>query len=158
MKKIGIFLMASALALFASPLLASDKTADSVQACWLPAFEAMDADAVAQCYAPDAVLWLPGSPVMQGRDAIREGYVGFFSAFTIKSMTLVEMGKNHHGDDATGWGSFTLVMVSKADGKEVTEVGRYTDVSRKIDGKWMYLMDHASDDPPPAPVSAPAAG
>lgn len=154
MQKIRMFVLAGVLALCASPLLASDKAGGSVQDCWLPAFKAMDADAVAQCYAPDAVLWLPGTPMMQGRDAIREGYVGFFSAFTIKSMTLVEMGESRHGDESTAWGSFTLVMAAKSDGKEVTQVGRYTDLSRKIDGKWMYIMDHASDDPPPAPPAA----
>ena len=37
------------------------------------------------------------------------------------------------------------------DGKEVTEVGRYTDVARRIDGQWRYVVDHASNDPPPAP-------
>ena len=157
MQKSKLFVLAGVLALMSSPLLAHDDTSDSAQGCWAPAFVEMDADAVAQCYAPDAVLWLPGMPVMQGRDAIREGHVGFFSAFTIKGMKLVPMGKSRNGDETTSWGTFTLTMVSKADGKEVTEVGRYTDVSRKIDGKWMYVMDHASDDPPPAPASAPPA-
>lgn len=157
MQGIKQFVIAGVFALLASPALAADTTPASVQDCWLPAFKAMDADAVAQCYAPDAVLWLPGMPIMQGRDAIREGYVGFFSGFTIKSMELVEIGKSRHGDEVTAWGSFTLVMVSRADGKEVTEVGRYTELSRKIDGKWMYIVDHASDDPPaPAPAPSPA--
>lgn len=156
MQKSKTLLMACVLALSASPVLAADKAADSVQACWQPAFEAMDANAVAQCYAPDAVLWLPGNPVMKGRDAIRDGYVGFFSAFTIKSMTLVEMGNSDRGGDRSSWGNFTLVTASKSDGKEVTQVGRYTDVSRKIGGKWMYLVDHASDDPPPAPGPSPS--
>jgi ketosteroid isomerase-like protein len=39
------------------------------------------------------------------------------------------------------------VLVSKKDGKETTEAGRYTDVSRRIGGRWQYLVDHASDDP-----------
>lgn len=38
-------------------------------------------------------------------------------------------------------------MVSKSDGKSVTGHGRFTDVTRKIDGHWMYAVDHASDDP-----------
>jgi uncharacterized protein (TIGR02246 family) len=102
---------------------------------------------VAQCYAPDAVLWLPGAPMMKGRDAIRAGYVDFFAGSTIKSATLVELGKTSHGDDAASWGTFTIVIVSKTDGRETTESGRYTDVSRRINGRWQYLVDHASDDP-----------
>lgn len=152
MRKTKLFAMAGALALLASPLLTA-KTDDSAHACWQPAFEAGDADAVALCYAPDAVFWLPGAPMMKGRDAIREGYAGFFKGNTIKSMKLVEMGKTAHGDEASSWGSFELVTVAKADGKESTEVGRYTDVTRKIDGHWLYIVDHASDDPPAAVAS-----
>lgn len=152
MRKSKLFAMAAVLALLSSPVLAADAPATS-QACWQPAFEAGDADAVAQCYAPDAVFWLPGAPMMQGRDAIREGYAGFFKDVTIKSATLVEMGRTTHGDDTSSWGTFTVVTVSKQDGSETTEVGRYTDVSRKIDGRWMYLVDHASDDPAEAPAN-----
>ena len=150
-----LFATAGVLALLTSPMLAA-KATDSAQACWQPAFEAGDADAVSKCYAPDAVFWLPGAPMMKGRDAIREGYAGFFAGFTIKSVSLVEMGHSARGDEAASWGSFTIVMASKADGKEVSEVGRYTDVSRKIDGHWLYLVDHASDDPAPPPAPTPA--
>ena len=145
-------LLASAilLGLLASPAFA-DHHEGSVQDCWKPAFAAGDADAVSACYADDAVLWLPGAPMMQGREAIRDGYADFFSHFTIKSMELTEAGHSRIGDEAASWGSFRLVMVSREDGKEVAEVGRYTDVSRKVDGKWLYVVDHASDDPPATP-------
>ncbi len=155
MRKSNLFAMASALVLLASPLAAT-ASSESAQACWKPAFVAGDAEAVSKCYAPDAVFWLPGAPMMKGRDAIREGYAGFFAEATIKSMELVQLGKVTHGDEASSWGTFTLVTVSKKDGKESTEVGRYTDVTRKIDGHWMYLVDHASDDPAPAAEPAPA--
>ena len=137
--------MSGLLAVSAFPLMAAPP--ESSQACWQPAFEAGDADAVAQCYAPDAVLWLPGAPMMQGRDAIRAGYADFFAAATIQRATLIELGKVAHGNEASSWGTFTVVAVSKTDGKETTEVGRYTDVSRRINGRWQYLVDHASDDP-----------
>ena len=143
--------MAGVLALLALPLMAS-KAPESAYACWQPAFVAGDADAVAKCYAPDAVFWLPGAPTMHGRDAIRAGYAGYFAHTTIKSAKLVEMGRIAHGDESSAWGTFTVVSVSKQDGKESIEHGRYTDVSRKIDGHWMYLVDHASDDPTAAPA------
>jgi uncharacterized protein (TIGR02246 family) len=144
-RKTNLFLITCVLGLSAPALMAAPPV--STQACWQPAFEAGDADAVAQCYATDAVLWLPGAPVMRGRDAIRAGYVDFFAAATIKSVKLTELDRISHGDDAASWGTFTVVSVSKADGKETTESGRYTDVSRRIDGRWQYLVDHASDDP-----------
>lgn len=151
MYKTKLFAMAGVLALLVSPL-ATAKPPQSAQACWQPAFEAGNADAVAKCYAPDAVLWLPGAPMMKGHEAIRAGYAGFFKDYKIKSMTLAPMGKTTMGNDAASWGTFTLVTVSKKDGKETTEMGRYTDVTRRIGGQWLYIVDHASDDPasPPA--------
>lgn len=148
MRKTMMFAMAGLLAVLALPVLAAES--DSAQACWQPAFEAGDAEAVAECYAPDAVLWLPGSPMMQGRDAIREGYSDFFAQFSMKNVVLTEMGHVSDDNEAASWGSYSMTMVSKADGSETASVGRYTDVSRRVDGQWLYVVDHASDDPAPA--------
>lgn len=153
MRITNMIVLAGVLAAVVSPSRASDD-ADSAQACWKPAFEAADAEAVAKCYADDAVLWLPGTPMMKGRDAIREGYVGFFSAYTVKDVSLVPLGHSRHGDEVASWGSFSMVMVAREGGKETPSMGRYTDVSRKIDGRWVYVVDHASEDPAPAPASA----
>jgi uncharacterized protein (TIGR02246 family) len=148
MRTTNLLVAACVLAVSVSPLLA--RSPDSAQACWQPGFEKGDADAVARCYATDAVAWLPGSPMMKGREAIRAGYADFFAQSTIKAVTLNELGKVSHGNEASSWGTFSLVLVSRKDGKESTEVGRYTDVSRRIDGHWQYVVDHASDDPPPS--------
>jgi len=145
MRKTNLFVVACALAVAGAPLMA--KEAGSTQACWTPAFEKGDADAVAKCYAPDAVLWLPGAPPMKGRDAIRAGYADFFAASTIKTVKLNELGRIAHGNETASWGTFSLVLVSRKDGTESTEAGRYTDVSRRIGGRWQYVVDHASDDP-----------
>ncbi|WEN14243.1 nuclear transport factor 2 family protein [Rhodanobacter sp. AS-Z3] len=150
MRKIRRFAVISVLALMSLPSMAASAPA-SATACWQPAFLAGDADAVAKCYAADAVFWLPGVPTMRGRAAIREGYAGFFADIKVKSAKLVEMGRFAHGDEVSTWGTFTVVSMSKKDGKEMTEHGRYTDVSRRIDGRWVYLVDHASDDPPATP-------
>lgn len=145
MRVLKLMTMAGALALASSSALAAEESASD---CWLKAFQATDANAVAECYAPDAVMWIPGGPMLQGRDAIREGYAGFLSTVTIKSAELTPIASRKVGDDTVNWGTFKIVMVNKADGKEVTEVGRFTDVTRKIDGRWLYVVDHASDDPP----------
>ena len=123
--------------------------------CWHAAFVASDADAVAHCYAPDAIMWFPGGPMAKGGEAIRDGYAGFFANSTIKSATLTQLGSTVHGDDAVTWGTYVIVMVAKDSGKETTEVGRYTDVQKKIGGHWKYVVDHASDDPAPTAPNAP---
>ena len=49
-------------------------------------------------------------------------------------------------------GAAGLLAVLEADGMaELVQRGRYTDVQKKIDGRWLYTVDHPSDDPPPSP-------
>jgi len=150
MRTMGWLVGAACLALLAPPAFAAP-AGGSVQDCWEPAFRAGDADAVSQCYAEDAVLWLPGSPVMRGREAIRAGYADWFGHVTVSDVQLDEEGHAGTDDGLTSWGRFRVVTVSRDDGRETVEVGRYTDVSRRIDGEWQYVVDHASDDPPDAP-------
>lgn len=141
---------AASLLAFALPALAAEPSAGSAQECWLKAFKAADADAVTKCYAPDAVLWIPGGPMAKGSQEIHDGYAGYFTDFTIKSVELTPMGSEAVGDAAVSWGTYSIIIVPKDGGEETTEVGRYTDVSKRIDGRWVYEVDHASDDPPPA--------
>lgn len=150
MRKLMNVATATLLAAFSLPALADEAAAGSAQDCWLKAFKAADADAVTKCYASDAVLWIPGGPMAKGSQEIHDGFAGYFADFTIKSVELTPMGSKTVGDDAVSWGTYSIVIVPKEGGEETTEVGRYTDVSKKIDGRWVYEVDHASDDPPPA--------
>ena len=148
-KKVGSLVVLGALSL---AVQAGDSPMHSMSAgeCWMKTMSAGDVNALAACYAPDAVMWFPGGGMAKGREAIRKGYADLFAAYTIKDARLYDMGHVDAGDAKTTWGTFKIVMVSKADGKSVTEHGRFTDVTRKVDGHWMYIVDHASDDPAPA--------
>jgi uncharacterized protein (TIGR02246 family) len=148
-RKVGLLIVAGVLS---SVVQAgeSPKHAISAGECWTKAMNAGDVDAVAACYVPDAVMWFPGGGIVKGREAIRKGYADYFAAYTIKDAHLDDMGHVDADDAKTSWGTFKIEMVAKADGKPVTERGRYTDVSRKVHGHWMYAVDHASDDPAPA--------
>ena len=130
---------------------------NSAADCWLPAFKAGDADAVAACYLEDAVMIFPGGPVAQGRVAIRDGYAHFFTDYTVRDVSIEELGREAHGDSVTVWGRFVLTMVPKAGGDVIVQRGRFSELSRKVEGQWRYVFDHASDDPPPAPEPEPAA-
>jgi hypothetical protein len=48
------------------------------------------------------------------------------------------------------WGTYAVTLVDKTTHAESVERGRYTDVQKKIDGRWLYIVDHPSDDPAPA--------
>jgi uncharacterized protein (TIGR02246 family) len=135
------FMTATGAAMAADPPPAGD--------CFVAAFKANDADAVAGCYAEDAIIWFPGGPMAQGRTAIRDGFAHHFGEFEIKDATLTQMGEAASADTRTTWGTYTITSAHKATQKESVEHGRYVDVQRLIDGKWLYVVDHPSNDPAP---------
>jgi len=138
-----------AMGLWAGAAMAADE-GPSAGACFTKAFLAADAEAVAACYAEDAIIWFPGGPMARGRPAIRDGFAHYFSMMTVKDVRLAEIGHvMGEGGARTAWGTYEMRMVEKASGAEVVQTGRFTDVSRRIDGRWLYVVDHPSDDPPP---------
>lgn len=115
--------------------------------CFLAGFEARSADAVALCYAEDAIMWFPGGPMAQGRAAIRDGFAHFFDGVTVKGVELTTIGRETLGDTRVAWGTYAIRVVDKATGAESVQRGRFTDVQKRINGRWLYTVDHPSDDP-----------
>jgi len=121
--------------------------------------------AVAAQYAEDALLLPPGAPGVSGRAAILEFFTrdiaGSKSAgavFVIDPRTDVGVSGN------MGWESGTYKVTVKG---AVVETGKFLSVSRKKDGKWLYIRDTWNADAPPAapvpaappkPGAAPATG
>lgn len=136
---------------------ASDASAkdfpDSVGAAWVKAVKAGDLDAVVGLYAEDAIAWFPDEAEHRGSAAIRASYKTMFDTYSVADAVLSDA--HHLGDDRhrTNWGTFSLSLKQKADGKTITVRGRYTDVQEKRHGHWVYINDHASAEPAP-----PAAG
>lgn len=145
------------LALWAGAAVAADK-APSAGDCFKAGFESNDADKVAACYAEDAIIWFPGGPMAKGRTAIRDGFAHFLGGFTVKGVQMTEIGHEGVGDARVAWGTYAIRAVEKASGAEFTQAGRFTDVQKKIDGRWLYVVDHPSDDPPATPAAPAAAG
>jgi len=145
--------LACGLALSAAAL-AEEGGAKSVDAAWLKAIKANDIEAIVACYAPDAVLWLPDAPEARGTKAIRETYAGLLGVNSVADATLTNAVYQTAGDLSTAWGNFTLTLKPKKGGDTVVMKGRFTSVSKKAGGKWQYVADLASAEPPPP---APAA-
>ena len=104
-------------------------------------------------------MWLPGTPEAKGEKAIRAAYAGLLAANTVVDASLSnvvynEGGRDSAGEIATAWGNFTLVLKPKAGGANVVMKGRFLTACRPQGGRWRYVADHASAEPPPA---APAA-
>lgn len=148
--RVAATLLLSGMACGGSGMAVAAEAGPSAADCFTSALKSGDADAVGACYAEDAIMWFPGGPMAKGRTAIRDGFAGFFAGMTIKDVELKAMGHEAMGDSKTSWGTYTIRMVDKATGDESVEHGRYVDVTKKIDGHWLYIVDHPSDDPPAA--------
>ena len=126
---------------------ASGQGAAILDARWKAAMLAGDLDKVMACYANGAILWMPGAPEAHGSEQIRAAYQAFFAANTVKDVTMSETNYRTSGIVSTGWGRFT-----KQGGAEVIMKGRFTEVAMRYKAKWVYVADHASADPAPAPA------
>ncbi|MBJ7573826.1 nuclear transport factor 2 family protein [Luteimonas sp. MC1828] len=135
------FLAASGAVLAADPPPAGQ--------CFVAAMKAGDADAVAACYVEDGIIWFPGGPMAQGRPAIRDGFAHYFSEHEIKDASLSQMGESASDDTRTAWGTYAITAVHKATQTASVETGRYVDLQKLVDGKWLYVVDHPSGDPAP---------
>lgn len=124
----------------------------ATDAAWTKAMKANDLEGVVACYAPDAVAWLPDVPEAVGTAAIRAGYKGLLDANTVKDVVLTPIASKTSGDMSTGWGHFTMTLAPKAGGEAVTMKGRYLASAQQRNGRWVYVVDHASAEPPAQPV------
>ena len=138
----GATLALCGLACVAGGVLAAEPP--SAGECFEAAVESGDADAVAACYAEDAVMWFPNGQMVTGRQAIRDGFAGYFADVTPTGATLTQLGQEAVGDARVAWGTYSLTLVDKATKAETVDRGSFMDVQKLIDGKWLYIADHAS--------------
>ncbi|MEX0878417.1 MAG: SgcJ/EcaC family oxidoreductase [Thermoanaerobaculia bacterium] len=146
----GFLVFAMALA----PLHAqAEEGAKAVDAAWEKAMKAGDLDALVACYAPDAVMWLPGAPEARGAKAIRDAYAALLSGNTVTSTVFSNTVYETRGDWSVGWGDVVVTLAPKAGGAPTPLLARFTVVAKKLGGRWVYVSDHASSGP--APPAAP---
>jgi uncharacterized protein (TIGR02246 family) len=141
----------------AAPKNADEDAIRAQTRAWEKAYNGGDPQGVAAPYADDALLLPPGAPGVRGRAAIRaffEKDIGDAKAagvtFAIVYPTEVGVAGN------MGWESGTYKALVKG---AVVEAGKFLSVSRKQDGKWLYIRDtwNADAAPAPPPAATPAA-
>ena len=124
---------------------------EALQAIFMAALRANDAQGLAACYTGDAVNFPVDSLIGHGPESVAASWSGFFAAYTVVEATLSEQHMETHDDTAIAWGLFTI-RAEPAEGGDVVEMqGRYMDVARNIGGRWLYVADHASMPLPPPP-------
>ena len=159
-KTVSLSFLCAAFAFLSVDVLAADSAVDvvaihAVDQAWLKAYNGGDADAIAGLYDEKAILLPPGAPAPHGRAAIRAFFEADVAASKKAGVTF-HLGANPDGgaNGDMGWASGTYT-VTAASGK-VVDSGKYLSVSKKEDGKWLYLRDTWNSDIA-APAEAPAA-
>jgi len=152
----GMLMLVGSIAGLAHAAASADEAAIRAQTMsWGKAYNGGDAKGVAAQYAEDALLMPPGSPGVSGRAAI----LAFFTkdiansqaagvVFALPATTDVGVSGN------MGWESGTYKVTVKG---AVVETGKFLSVSRKQNGKWLYIRDTWNADAPPAPAAPPTA-
>ena len=128
--------------------------ADTLDTAFVDAFNKGDATAMSALYwnSPEVVSVAPD--VLQpasGIGALRDANTRMLTGMKGARIEITEHHQVPAGEVVLGWGTFKLIM--PGGGGEI--LGRFTDVKGQRDGKWVYLMDHASVPlMPPAPAPA----
>ena len=139
----------------AAPASADETAIRAQTTSWEKAYNGGDAKAVAAQYAEDALLLPPGAPGVSGRAAILEFFTKDIADSKAAGVVFVVNPRTDVGVSGNmGWESGTYKVTAKG---AVIETGKFLSVSRKKDGKWLYLRDTWNADASPAPPAAPPA-
>jgi uncharacterized protein (TIGR02246 family) len=103
-----------------------------------------DVDAVMACFwdHPDVVLAQNGQ-VHRGSDAVRAAVNALFDQHESISLEVNEVTHLPSGDGVIGVGTATYDL-KPAGGPRQMVVERWSDLRRKIDGRWVYVLDHTT--------------
>jgi uncharacterized protein (TIGR02246 family) len=149
-----LFGLAVVLVVGAIQLAAADSAADlaaihAVDDVWLKSFNTRDADTMAAQYDEHAVLLPPDAPAVHGQAAIRAFFANMMPGATKDGLEFTLSSKPAGGARGDmGWSSGTYTLKDKTG--HVIDTGKYLSVSRKKDGKWLYIRDTWNSDGPPA--------
>ncbi len=133
----------AAAVLFTTPLLAQE-TPKALQEAFLDAVSIGDVDAVAALYSHDTVYYPMGSMEALGKEGVVADWAPFFETYDVISLELIDPQEEVVGDTAIAWGLWAMTFAPKAGGASVSMEGRFMDMSKKIDGRWLYVVDHVS--------------
>ena len=108
------------------------------------AFSRKDLEAAMACFwdSPDLVVILFGT-VYRGTEAVREAVTKMFEENESINLVVDDVSHIRTGDDvlAVGTASYTL---KPHDGPPRLIVERWSDLRRKIDGRWVMVIDHTT--------------
>jgi uncharacterized protein (TIGR02246 family) len=140
-----------AIAASASAPTATDTAADeaalrAADQTFMGAYWKGDLETVVALYAEDAVLLPANAPEAKGRDAIRKYYAANMAGLKPgEAGMILESIQGVSGN--LGWSSGRVK--GTATNGATTSTGKFLSVSRKVNGKWLYIRDTWNSDGPP---------
>ena len=152
---VGFVALASVMGGVAHGAASADETAIRGQTLnWEKAYNGGDAKGVTAQYAEDALVLPPGASGVSGRAAILAFFTKDIASSKAAGAVFVIDPKTDVGVSGDmGWESGTYKVTVKG---AVVETGKFLSVSRKKDGKWLYIRDTWNADAPLAPAATPA--
>jgi uncharacterized protein (TIGR02246 family) len=114
----------------------------ALDADWVKAVAAKDAQQSASFYADDASLLAPGTPLATGKDAIQKTWAGMMATpgFAL-SFSSTKVDASRDGDLAYEIGNYEMTTNDKK-GKPQTVKAKYLTVwGKQPDGTWKVLAD-----------------
>ena len=110
---------------------------------FLDSMNQMDIEKLMSCFwnSPDLIFVDFDGNVNRGSDNIRKVFEQFFTQFESLSLVCDEISHIRAGNSVFAVGTATYSMQMK-DGttKQVTQ--RWSDVRGKVEGRWVYVLDH----------------
>ena len=103
---------------------------------FMSAFNAGDAQALAELYTEDALLLPPNSDFAEGKDAIRDYWQAVMDAGVAQAQLEIREVEQY-GDVAHEVSTYTLF---DAEGQEVDR-GKYIVIWQRVDGEWKLHRD-----------------
>jgi len=127
---------------------------DKLRDAFISAFNAGDAETIADQYAPDAVVLPQNQQAVTGHDAIVSLNKATFDQYTPKiSVTSAET--KIFGDVAFDRGTYTIELTPKAGGNPINDEGKYLIIiQRQPDGSWKVTRDIDNSSKPMPPPQA----
>ena len=119
---------------------------------FIEAYNDRNVDALMETFwnSPELVSFPPGMMETRGWEETKATFGEEFANAPEFVLELTESNNVVVGDAVLGYGKWRFT-ISIPDADPMILEGRYSDVKAKRDGKWVYILDHASAPMPPPP-------
>ncbi len=112
---------------------------------FVDAMNRKDLEAAMDCFldSPDLTLVLKGKEY-RGTEQAREAIQELFDQSESINLTVEEISHITSGDGVIGVGK-AVYRIKPVNGEPTLMVERWSDLRRKVDGRWVYIIDHATE-------------